>query len=648
MSPPGASRVPLLFRIPRNVTRLPRTARFAPRVDELTFRQRLALRLEGYPLLRTLVLDRPFFYAFTLAVGLSLLIAISVPKKWQTTPEGFGRARIRVSLIDLAQAWSLARTARAEERAGHVNLALQSWRGALVNNLGDPDHHRGLLELLRNTAEARSDQVIPALFSTSWLLALTRTNEPSLGLCLEVLEKYRLPDLALRILEDSGLADSPALQPSRARCLLSTGKHDDFQKLWAAHADTWSHDTRQRLYHDAWLAGWETGSPSIEALVRLKAALALPGNLGTTAARLLILVAPRKGVPEDLALAVDRLDKDQASAVTQHAAYWRFLAAAGRFDEAKLRAREYRTAPRIPTDAADYAATLASLGLRNEAVEFLTENLARFQNNPTLWEVYLAILGDARRWTEVRRAAAFVRTETASFETARILGIFAEYRAEVAERRDHSADELASHLASARILDNDTALRIAAEFLRDQRPAPALALLKAKERDMPDRMAYWQAVLSAAFAAHDLPSLDRSSTEMLRLAPGNPIALSNRAAMLLAFEKEPAEALEITFRLVNEHPEVSPFRINHALALLLAGRVPDAWEQISGLDPTRLERQASSAYYFALARVQMAREDWDAAAAAAEKVQPGLLLPPQVEALKKIRLALNRRTGAKP
>lgn len=612
-------------------------------MDEPTLRQRLAQKLEGYPLLRTLVLDGPFFWAFSLAVAVSALIAISVPKKWQTTPDGFGRARIKVSLIDLAQAWSLARTARAQEKAGDYRLALQTWRGALVNNLGDPKLHQGLLELLRQTPEARSDQVIPALFSTTWLLALTRTNEASLALCLDVLEKYRLPDLALRFLDESPHTNAPLLQPGRARCLLAAGKPDLFIPLWETHAASWQNDPRQRLYHDAWMAGWGTGTAAIEALVRLKQALELPGNLGTTAARLLIVSAPRKGVPEDLALAVARLDKDQASAVTQHAAYWRFLAAAGRFDEAKLRAAAYRTPPRIPTDAADYAATLASFGLRDEAIQFLSDNLARFQNNPTLWEVYLSILGDARRWNEVRKAAAFVKTETASFETARILAMFAEYRAEVAERRDHSAKQLAEQLAKARILDNDTALRIAAELMRDQHFAPALDLLKAKERDMPDRMAYWQGVLAAAFAVQDFPSLQKSTTEMLRLAPDSPIALSNRAAMLLAVEESPAEALEITFRLVSEHPEVAPFHINHALALLLSGRATDAWAQLATLDPTRLERQAASAYHFAVAQVQWAREDFAAAAEAAEKAQPGLLLPPQAAKLAKLRADLAKR-----
>ncbi len=618
-------------------------------MDESTRRQRLGQRLEGYPLLRTLVLDGPFFWAFSFAVALSALIAISVPKQWQTTPEGFSRARIKVSLIDLTQAWSLARTARAQEKTGDFRLALQSWRGALVNNLGDSELHRGLLELLRNSPEARSDQVIPALFSTTWLLALTRTNEASLALSLDVLEKLRLPDLALRFLDESPHPEAPVLQPGRARCLLAAGKPDEFIRLWETNAMSWQDDRRQRLYHDAWTAGWGTGSPSIEALVRLKTALELPGNLGTTAARLLILAGPRKGVPEDLALAVARLDQDQASAVTQHAAYWRFLAATGRFDEAKLRAASYQTAPRVPTDAADYAATLASFGLRDEAIQFLNDNLARFQNNPTLWEVYLSILGDARRWNEVRRVVSFVRTETASFETARILGIFAEYRAEVAEQRPHSADQLAQQLANARILDNDTALRVAGELMRDQRSAAALAVLKAKERDMPDRMVYWQGVLAAAFAVQDFPSLQKSTSEMLRLAPGNPVALSNRAAMLLAIEESPAEALEITFRLVNEHPEVAPFHINHALSLLLAGRIADAWTQLATLDPTRLERQAASAYYYALARVYLAREEWDAAAEAAGKVQPGLLLPPQAAKLAKLRTDLaKRRTTPSP
>ena len=296
------------------------------RVESLTFRQRLAHRLEGHLLLRTLVLDRAFFYAFTAGLLVVVALAVGVPKMWRTTPENFSRATIKVSLIDLIQAWSLSRSARKAEQSGDYEHALISWRAALVNNLGDESLHRGLLTHLRDVPEARSDQVILTLFSGGWLLALTQTNLTDLELMLDVLEKYRLPSLALDVLDASAYANDPTVAPVRARCLLTAGRDQEFLALWRTYSGVWEADSRQSLYHTAWRAGWEEGVGGIEAMQDLRKATERDGNEGLTAARLLILAGGRRGTPDDLELALQRLEQGKAASVSQHATYWRFLA----------------------------------------------------------------------------------------------------------------------------------------------------------------------------------------------------------------------------------------------------------------------------------------------------------------------------------
>src|SRR5690606_8425861 len=151
---------------------------------------------------------------------------------------------------------------------------------------------------------APPDHVILALFSGSWLLALSETNLTDLELVGDVLEKYRLPAYTLEFIATSGHEHDPALAPLRARCLLSAGRISEFASLWEIHGSRWSEDPRQKLYHDAWLAGWETGTRSFEAMLRLKEAAAEEGNRGLTAARLLLLAAPRRGGPDDVRLAL--------------------------------------------------------------------------------------------------------------------------------------------------------------------------------------------------------------------------------------------------------------------------------------------------------------------------------------------------------
>ncbi|MCC6232853.1 MAG: hypothetical protein IT580_09435 [Verrucomicrobiales bacterium] len=605
-------------------------------MENLTYRQRLALKLDGHPLLRTLVLDPAFSAAFLGLVLCGLGVAVGIPKVWRTTPEGFAKATIRVSLIDFVQAWSLARNARIQALAGKDELAFQTWRAALINNLGSPTLHRGLLEFLRSTPQAPPDHAMSGLLSASWLLALGGTNASDLTLSADVLEKFRLPLVALEWL-DTLTEASPELDAARARCLLSAGQADAFDRAWSQHATAWASDPHMQLYRDAWVAGWDSGSASLEAMLRLKTALQQPGTQGLTAARLLLRSAARQGVAEDLELALARLQQGQADAVSEHVLYWRYLVSMGRFEDARRQAKALPTSPRLAFDAAEYAAALASLGLREEALAYLGNAIPRFQAHPGVWEVYLAILGDSRKWNEIRSAAAQVRGQTATFETARILGSFAEYRADVAENRRVSADEHARQLASARILDNRLALRIASELVRDGRAGPAVKLLQGKRGEMSDLPSYWFALFSAAMGARDLPILVESSAELVTRLPRDPIALSNRAAVLLAVERKPSEALEITLQLITSHPDSEPFRINHAFALLLNGRTDEAATLLERINPSRLETQAASAYFLALAEIHWARQNWRAADDVLPRIQPGYLLPPQVDRLEELR-----------
>ncbi|MBX3745101.1 MAG: hypothetical protein KF833_07305 [Verrucomicrobiae bacterium] len=608
-----------------------------------TLRQRLALRLEGYPLLRMLVLDRAFFWAFLVVTGGIAGLALALPKVWRTTPRDFPRGTVKISLLDLGQAWSLGRAARRAEARGDHDGAMLAWRGALVNNLGDPDRHRDLLVHLREVPEARPDHVTAALFSSTWLLALTGTNVSDLELAADVLEKYRVAGYGLDLLEASKLEAEAKLAAVRARCLFSVGRVEAFLALWEANATAWGADARQRLYHDAWRAGWDTGTPAVEALLRLKEATREGGNLGLTAARMVLTAGTRRGTPDDVALALDRLEEGRAASVTQHAMYWRFLASVGDLEKAREKARSYEGTPRLPTDAAEYAAVLAALGFRDEAIRFLEGNLGRLGTHPSVWEVYLSILIDARRWNDVRRAANQVRTQTASFEMARILAEFAEYRAESGDGRDHMADTLARRLGQVPILDGGMAMRIADTLLRDGRAEPALGLLRRKRTEMAGMLPYWQLVFAAALSARDLEGMQESTLEMLRLAPNSPVALSNRAAMLIALEEKSPEALEITFRLVTQYPNAAAFQINHAFALLLNQRVNEAWEILRRLDPGRLDRQAASAFHLAVTEARYARGEYAEALEASDRVQPGLILPPQARRLERLRQELRTR-----
>ena len=81
-----------------------------------------AARLENFPLLRILLLEKWFrlvFLAFLIVIVGALLF---LPKIWVTSPKGFLPV-VQASLLDRHQAWSLKRTARKAAAGGHYDEA---------------------------------------------------------------------------------------------------------------------------------------------------------------------------------------------------------------------------------------------------------------------------------------------------------------------------------------------------------------------------------------------------------------------------------------------------------------------------------------------------------------------------------------------
>jgi len=96
-------------------------------------KRRLAQKLRDYPLIRLLLFKRWFRLAFIGFVFLVLFLALFLPKMWVVTPRGFD-PKIKISGLDLVQAWSLQRTAWRATTAGQYELADHAWQAAVANN----------------------------------------------------------------------------------------------------------------------------------------------------------------------------------------------------------------------------------------------------------------------------------------------------------------------------------------------------------------------------------------------------------------------------------------------------------------------------------------------------------------------------------
>ena len=145
-----------------------------------------------------------------------------MPKVWRTSPPGFVPV-IKVSGLDLTQAWSLKKTAQRADAEGQTETAVQAWLTAVANNPADPELVRGFLGSLERD-ENRPNHLAWAIGQSFWLLRLTRTNLADLVLTTRLLERFQLYDLVRDWLEAPGVLQRPALEAAYLRALFHTGR----------------------------------------------------------------------------------------------------------------------------------------------------------------------------------------------------------------------------------------------------------------------------------------------------------------------------------------------------------------------------------------------------------------------------------------
>ncbi len=605
----------------------------SPRKRRSTASSRLSRRFHLFKVLHE---DRPFAVVMVLGLIVGGMVLLGVPKLWKTTPTPFPFGEVRVSALDLLQAWSLSRTARRAEAAGQDEAALLSWRSALLNNQADIALHRGVLGFLGRTPKAEADRTLFAIRSASWLVALTRTNAADVALIGDVMERYGRPRVALSWMTGPAWDQDPALDRARAKCLLSSGQWDAFAERWRVHGAVWKDDPKLAMYQDAWLAATDDRTVGLEATARLKASLGMEGEAGLTAARLLILVAAVKGQVDDLGLALNNLEARESASAAQHGHYWKALEASGRGEEARRLALAYRQVPGDPEMAAMQWRAMRDIGLSKEALELAEQNLDRFGNDLTVWRVYFDLLIDARRWNETVRAAANARLKASRQEQLHVEALFAEYRSSLGEGRKTDEARLAEALAGVRVVEPETAIRISVTLRHQERVAEALRLLLAHETAFRDWAPYWAELFSVGLLARDIEVLRRSVGEMSRIEPRNVAWANNRAALLLITGEDPPEALRLTLASLNRHPESPTLRINHAMALLATDRAAEAETVLRTLAGLKLNKDASANYHLAMAETHFALGRKPEAMESGKQVDRSRLLKPQLERLDRV------------
>lgn len=605
-------------------------------------KHRLANRFIYSPFLRLLLFKPWFRVAVLMLVALLVFLSLFLPKIWRQTPAGV-QPTVRVSGLDLLQAWSLQRTARRAAAAGLYEQAAYAWRAAIANNPADPDLLRGALRTLRqNPNPNRRDEVPQAAHQALWLLRLTHTNLSDLELVAEVLPALGLHPVVAPLLSERLDQLTPRLQAAYLKLLFTQGRWQEFADRWASLPSDTPPDPELSLYHDAFVAGSTSGEDARAARTRLNAALAAPEHR-TLAARLLLEVASRRGDATDYERVLRDLQAREQETLLDHTRYWRLLAANGHKDQAAAEARACTRRPESAAELIALAEACEAIGARSLALERLAEHAQSFGSSLEVWATFAHLLLAAERWAELRDIALSIRQQAGAGPSLTGLSFILEGCAEHRLGRDTAAEDAFARALRYRLDNGPVLLAAAKQLLQLGHAGPARDLLLQAKDQFPESAEYWQLLSQAAEETKDEQTLALACERFYALQPHDPVAALRQAAALILTRQRPAEALKLTFQVYVQRPRSVAARVNHAFALVLNQRADEAATLLKAIQPDLLDPRERAAYDAAWVEVFLATgRDADARRLSGQ-INQDLLFPSQ-----RSRLAALQANSASP
>jgi predicted Zn-dependent protease len=534
--------------------------------------------VEASPLLRQVFFERYFRAAAILMLLFLVFLGLFLPKIYTSTPEGVVPA-YKMSGLDVVQAWSLARSARAMEATGNHNEALLAWRSAAQNNPGDPHYAEGLIRLVVNYPATRREFLAPAASYAFWHLQLTKTNDASLELAARLFAKYSLDDYAIGLLGARATNLTPALAGIYLKSLFHQSRMDQFGELWASYSNVLSNDREMQVVRAAWQSGWGPPGQISQGRQALEAARNDPATRDL-AHRLSLPIAVSLSDTFAYERALAALVDNHADRVRDHVAYWRLLVVAGRSAKAAELARGFSRPPETPADAKDMVETLIPMGAQEYAAQFLEQHLPAFSFRPDLWELMGELLITLKQWPELRDLAVRMRQNQMLREDMAGYAWFLEGLSNLRTERREAALEAFTRAADFPTTNPLLSFKVARQLTTLGYPILATRLLSMVEKAYGNQAMYWFAVVGAAYEARQFDTMREAAARGYLLNTNEPIFISNYAAMLLMERTNASLASQLTLRALARRPTDIGMQINHAQALMLNGRLQEAEEAL--------------------------------------------------------------------
>lgn len=625
----------------------------------------LADRLVDWPLLRLLVLHRGFRWVVILFVMAVVGLALLLPKVWPATPEGF-RPQMKISLLDKFQAWSLKRKARAQMDRGQPDAAAKTFRAAWSNDPGDESALRGLLDAI-SKSEQPKEQVNMSLQGASWLLRLGHTNQADIPLIGWTWIRAGLSERSLAVFK-LAKGDNPEVETLSMIASIESGQIQPFgekyytdeafkKRVEAAAAakpqDLASDMEREfRLASLAFLAGWTPEEATRDAAMeKLQAAQADPAS-ETVAYDLEYLVRLAHKDVEGCRRLLAKLREIGKDTVRHHTSFWRLLVNEGRRAEALDLATTSNLVPASAWDAYQLARAYTTLGRLEDANELLrgfSRNIGWLAESLMLRADVLmrqaGIVPDPNvkvvdksgtdigedPLSQLTSLALMIRMQPDAMD---VLGGYSHYLEGMAEwfrGSREAAARLFEKAAEIGFRDPAVAVQVSKSLLAIGGAAQwAEPILLKHQKVLGENPDYLEQLVKCEAQLKDDRYLLPATKKLYELNPNDPGRANNYAAALLIVRENPAKALALTLQLLQAYPNNVDLKINHAVALLLNGRVQDCLLTLAEIAPGRLQPPEASQFYVTRFEANWKFGRMEKAAADLKLVERDLLYPAQV------------------
>jgi tetratricopeptide (TPR) repeat protein len=605
-------------------------------------KRRLANRF-GYSVFLRLLLFKVWFRVAVVGFVLLLVfLALFLPKMWTATPRGF-RPAVKISGLDVVQAWSLKRTARAEMAAGNSERAHYAWLAAAANNPTDAAAVRGLIDNLTHWPSSPPKALEVGGYYSAWLLRLHGTNRADVALVAQFYDAHEYLDPVVKLLwprTDLQAAEETLLLKALFHC----GRTDEFDARWKqAGADRFA-DAELLLYRDAFNVVWGTVDKAEASRERLKQACTDPAQR-VLANRLQCFVCARVNDVTPYAEALGHLQDLGEDQVVDHTRYWRLLYRTDRKEQAVQLASSYSGQVRTVDDYIALGEIYDQLNLHQQAKNCFHKLIDAHPESDRSWLAYAAFLSEHQAWEDLARLAVQIRT-AAPLEQ-RLLG-FSYYLEGWAERelhRDPRAEEAFQKMPQVWVGYASLVLEACRNLTRLGAAQHAGELLARFEDELKAQAIFWELQFSVANELKDPVLLLKAAQNEFKLQPENPETENRYAAALLINRKQPDLAARLTLKLMTTYPNSVAARVNHGFALVLNHRPEEAWALLSPIQGHTATAEQASSLSLALFQVHYELREYQKAWGMLDHINSKLLFPTDAAWLEECRKKMPPRAA---